>query len=103
MKHIDKKDYWFRGKAYGWGWGMPLKRQGWFVYGAFVAIWLLALWILLPSDMLQEPSRQDQIAFWLILLCDVLFLGYFSFRYGEPPRWRWGGKTRHERARAKES
>lgn len=29
--------YWFRKKVIGWGWGLPLRWQGWAVMAVFVA------------------------------------------------------------------
>lgn len=75
--------YWFRAKTYGWGWGLPLRWQGWAVLGAFfVLLSVGSLWLLSPAH---NP---------------IFFLGYITFltvalvavcfAKGEPPKWRWG-------------
>src|ERR1043166_6380357 len=36
---LPTKQYWFRAKRYGWGWGMPATWQGWaLLLGYFVLI-----------------------------------------------------------------
>ena len=76
-----ERDYWFRAKRYGWGWGLPLTWQGWFVLvGWCVGVILGSLWL--------APKNQGQL---------LLFLGFMTvlliaicWAKGEPPRWRWG-------------
>jgi hypothetical protein len=75
--------YWFGAKKYGWGWGLPLKWQGWAV--------LVAFFVLLAAGDL-----------WLLTLTfsPIFFLGYLGvltaaligicYAKGEPPKWRWG-------------
>ncbi len=31
-------DFWFPAKSYGWGWGLPVKWQGWLVLLAYFAL-----------------------------------------------------------------
>ena len=90
MAKVEEKNYWFRAKRYGWGWGLPQRWQGWLVFGIFALIWLTALAWLLPSDIDDEPAARDGIIFAVVLIADVAALVYFSFKYGEPPKWRWG-------------
>jgi hypothetical protein len=78
-----ESEYWFGAKKYGWGWGLPLKWQGWAVLGAF--------FVLLAAGNL-----------WLLTLTfsPILFLCYLAlltaaligvcYAKGEPPKWRWG-------------
>ena len=78
-----ESEYWFRAKKYGWGWGLPLKWQGWAVLvGFFVLLAAGDLWLL------------------TLTLNPVLFVGYLvvltgallgvCYAKGEPPKWRWG-------------
>jgi hypothetical protein len=79
-----ESEYWFRAKKYGWGWGLPVKWQGWAVLIAFFA--LLAAGNILLVVLTHSP---------------ILFLGYLGvltaaligicYAKGEPPKWRWGG------------
>lgn len=34
----DRPGYWFPLKRYGWGWGPPVRWQGWAALGAYLAI-----------------------------------------------------------------
>ncbi len=91
MKKGTEQQYWFRPKRYGWGWGLPQTREGWTVYAVFMAIWLAALaWLVSTPDSSEAGSPMNSFA--LIMLLDVGGLIYFSFKYGEPPKWRWGKK-----------
>lgn len=79
----DPNRYWFAGKKYGWGWGLPTAWQGWAVYAAYVAA-LVALWFAFPPET--EPARYATL-FTVISLVLVAV----CWLKGEPPRWRWGG------------
>ncbi|WP_334179494.1 hypothetical protein [Pseudoxanthomonas sp.] len=79
---MASKRYWFRAKAYGWGWGLPLAWQGWLVYGAAAAS-LLATFLVFPPDRHLVPFMAGTWA-TLLLLIAVCWVK------GEPPRWRWG-------------
>ena len=35
----NNKQYWFRAKRYGWGWGLPIAWQGWVV----LSVWFVAI------------------------------------------------------------
>ena len=79
-----KKNYWFKTRKYGWGWGLPLTWQGWASFGLFIVIWLLALFAYLPSD--GESITHDNLwSFIGVMVIDVLALVYVSFKYGEAP------------------
>jgi hypothetical protein len=85
------KNYWFKPKRYGWGWGLPATWQGWVSFGIFIAVWLLALTTLIPTGD-SELKDKDLALFISVMLLDVVGLVYVSFKYGEPPKWRWGKK-----------
>ena len=34
---VPDKGYWFPAKRYGWGWGLPVRWQGWVVMAVFAA------------------------------------------------------------------
>lgn len=99
-KRVEKQ-YWFKPKKYGWGWGLPATWQGWLSFGLFLAIWLLALvWLVFP-DTTQDIPITNIVLFLGIMVVDIVALLYVSFKHGEPPKWRWRGKTRVERKAAK--
>ena len=78
---LPKGEAWFPLKTYGWGWGLPNRKEGWIVIALFVfglvfpgvpiAIWNIALFIV-----------------YAVFLSAVLTL--FLYWKGERPRWRWG-------------
>lgn len=79
------KQPWFKGRSAGFGWGSPQKRQGWIVYGVFVATWLVALALIVPRDIQDTITNNEIAAFVIVLAIDVLFLGYYLNRYGDMP------------------
>jgi hypothetical protein len=85
------KDYWFKPKRYGWGWGLPATWQGWVSFGIFITVWLIALAMLVPTDS-GDLKAKNIIIFITIMLLDVAGLVYISFKHGESPKWRWGNK-----------
>jgi len=72
--------YWFPAKRYGWGWGLPVCRQGWVVMGVWFA--------LLMAGALSLGGHMVIFAFYLLLLGIALTI--VCFIKGEKPRWRWG-------------
>lgn len=86
-----KKNYWFKAKRYGWGWGLPDTWQGWVSFGMFFIVWLGALTLLVPTNDGSVPTG-DVVTFIVVMVLDVAGLVYVSFKHGEPPKWRWGKK-----------
>jgi hypothetical protein len=77
-----ENEYWFRAKRYGWGWGLPIRWQGWAVFVAYFALVGLAVLLFRPH---QEP-----FTFALVVTALSLVLVAVCWLTGEPPRWRWG-------------
>lgn len=97
----EEKDYWFKAKRYGWGWGLPRTWQGWVSFGVSIAIWLWALIFIIPADEKGiSPSRG--VLFAIIMVLDVAGLVYVSLKYGEPPSWNWD-KKHGKRSKANKS
>lgn len=93
MGSPTNKQYWFKPKKYGWGWGMPANRKGWIAFGLFVAVWLAALtWLVSSASPDGDISTTNHLIFAVILITDVIGLVYVSFKHGEPPKWNWGSK-----------
>ena len=44
-----KPDYWFAVKRYGWGWGMPVRWQGWLVLVAYLGLVYVGIYSFVPS------------------------------------------------------
>jgi hypothetical protein len=39
----DDVTFWFPTKAYGWGWGLPVRWQGWVVLGSYFVLQYLGI------------------------------------------------------------
>ncbi len=74
-------DFWFPAKRFGWGWGPPIRWQGWAVLAGSLAATLAAMLALLPAHL---------GAFLIVALGIMLLLLIICYAKGEPPRWRWG-------------
>jgi hypothetical protein len=75
--------YWFPAKRHGWGWGLPVRWQGWLVLAIFL--------VLVVADAFLFPPRTHMAAYVtsIVILCAALTA--VCWLKGEPPRWRWGG------------
>jgi hypothetical protein len=73
--------YWFRAKRYGWGWGLPLKWEGWAVLAGYLVV------VLTPLAWGESGAGLSLAA---VAIATPLFV-LICYRKGEPPRWRWGG------------
>lgn len=82
----QERDIWFPAKRYGWGWGPPVKWQGWAAVLVYVGA-LLAIAFRFP------PSQEMPLFFGLTLAATVLLV-LLCWWKGETPRWRWGGDDR---------
>jgi len=80
----DKKKLWFRAKYYGWGW-YPCSWQGWLVISVWAVIFILSI------SMIEENDHEIGKNFVVILVITALLI-YISWKKGEKPGWRWGGK-----------
>ena len=80
------KTYWFPAKRYGYGWGPPIKWQGWAAVLLWFAALLEGLYVLIHSRY-QLAARLGFVAVMSLLL---ILLCYWK---GEPPKWRWGDRS----------
>ena len=76
------KDIWFPAKTYGWGWGLPVKWQGWAVILVYLLMLCAGIFYLLPT--FGEPVFLAYIVFLTVVLALV------CWAKGEKPKWRWG-------------
>ncbi|MCC8405758.1 hypothetical protein LJ655_28540 [Paraburkholderia sp. MMS20-SJTN17] len=75
-------EYWFPAKRYGWGWGLPVRWQGWAT--------LLAYVLLLGAVVFRfQPAGHPLTFAFLVVLLTIAFV-IVCWLKGEPPRWRWG-------------
>ena len=71
-------EYWFPAKRHGWGWGFPVRWQGWAT--------LLAYFVLPGAVVFRFQPAGHPLTFALLTLALVAV----CWLKGEPPRWRWG-------------
>jgi hypothetical protein len=76
----DQTQYWFPAKKYGWGWGLPIKWQGWVVLGTFVVLVAGGGLLILPAQ------GRGLFMAYAGALCVLLVA--ICWKTGEPPRWR---------------
>jgi len=76
------RDYWFAAKRYGWGWGLPIRWQGWAVMAVYTA--------LVGVVVVRFPPNGHPIRFAMLIILLSLALVAICWLKGEPPRWRWG-------------
>lgn len=82
---MEKTRYWFPAKTgFGYGWGLPIRWQGWVVY-ALAFTGLAATFFIFPpsKNLVWFLGLQWTIILLLVLVC---------FLKGEPPRWNSGRK-----------
>jgi hypothetical protein len=78
----QSRDHWFRAKAYGWGWGLPLTWQGWAVLAGYLVLVLGGIPAINPAlHLVGYLAYVGVLSAVFIMIC---------WRTGEPPRWRWG-------------
>jgi hypothetical protein len=77
---------WFPAKRWGWGWGPPVRWQGW----AFMVIWLAALLAGALALLPGEPTAGRIILLLAFLTAMSAIMIAVCWIKGEKPRWRWG-------------
>ncbi len=85
MKGKDLKEVWFPTKKYGFGWGLPVKWQGWVVL-------LVYIFLIIIGSIMLLTFHNGMIYFLVYVLILTLLLIYICWKKGERPRWRWGDK-----------
>lgn len=80
----DPALYWFPAKRYGYGWGFPVRWQGWAVFAAYL-LSLVAL------SLFWVPGRST-VGFGIGVGVTTAIVIAICFWKGEPARWRWGGR-----------
>jgi hypothetical protein len=78
----NEKEIWFPAKRYGYGWGPPVRWQGWVV----LLIYLLAIAGGMRAFL--GPKHPNYFVIYVGVL-SVALIAICTWK-GEPPRWRWG-------------
>ena len=82
----NPEGYWFRCKAYGWGW-VPATWQGWLLIAFFLTVFL---WIFIPFIQNPVMSEGDDTRFIIKIFAWAAALIGACWLTGEPPKWQWG-------------
>jgi hypothetical protein len=79
----DKPQYWFPVKRYGWGWGLPVRWQGWVA---------LALYFGSIYAGVRYFRPRDSVAGFIVWLAiaTILFVAVVAWKGERPLAWRWG-------------
>lgn len=78
---LPREQAWFAAKRYGYGWGLPLRWQGWVTLLVYVAA------IITAAFTVAERHRAGFIIFSILLSAAFVGICYWK---GEPAKWRWG-------------
>lgn len=85
----NPKGYWFRRKAFGWGW-VPATWEGVIVtIFSATALGFTFANISMKSE-LGALTHDDWVDFLTNLGITVIGLSLILFWRGEPPKWQWG-------------
>ena len=81
----EKLDYWFPVKRYCWGWGMPVRWQGWVVFVAYVVLLYAGIYYFKPL------SDEAGLTLYILALTAAL-IAIVAVKGERPLGWRWGKK-----------
>lgn len=81
----DEPPYWFAAKTYGWGWGLPVRWQGWLVLGTYLTL------VLAGIGYFESRGNRSSLWAYLVVLTVVLIV-IVALKGERPLRWRWGKK-----------
>lgn len=79
---LPKDKAWFAAKTYGWGWGLPLRWQGW-------AVMILLLVALIAGAPLVKKGPAFYVVYCVALGIALIGVCYWK---GEKTEWRWGDR-----------
>lgn len=88
----ERSQYWFRAKRYGFGWGLPLRWEGWAVLIGWLVV-MIAGSILIPLVMINDLKLSTGASIFSISLFALIMAGLLlgvCYAKGEPAKWRWG-------------
>ena len=78
-----KPDYWFAVKRWGWGWGMPVRWQGWLVLFGYLGLIYAGIYFI-------APSRSARVLAIYLIAITALLVVILVWKGQRPLRWRWG-------------
>jgi drug/metabolite transporter (DMT)-like permease len=81
----EQPTFWFGAKRYGYGWGVPVRWQGWGVLAGYFAL-------LFSGILYLKPQRNLPALLAYLVLLTVVLVTVVVAKGERPVRWRWGGK-----------
>jgi len=79
----ERPRFWFPRKRYGWGWGLPVRWQGWLVLAVYAALLYAGL------RHLAQRERFVILGIYVAVLTVVL-VAVVAAKGERPAGWRWG-------------
>ena len=85
-RHLSyEPTFWFPVKRHGWGWGLPVRWQGWLVLVSYLA--------LMGAATYYFRGQRDAVGLLASTLVLTVVLVFIVFAKGERPvGWRWDRK-----------
>ncbi len=80
----NQKEIWFPAQKYGFGWGLPVRWQGWIV--------LLVYATLATAGIAFIDYSENRVWFYVYFSILTAILVLICWKKGEKAKWRWGNK-----------
>ncbi len=81
----ERPTFWFPVKRYGWGWGLPVRWEGWVVLVVYLTLLFGGIY-----NFRATPSALS-LGTYLVILTAAL-VAIVVLKGEKPVRWRWGKK-----------
>jgi len=81
----EESTFWFPAKRYGWGWGLPVRWQGWAAFAMYFVLLFAGI------EYLQSQRAVPGLLVYLVLLT-VALVAIVVLKGERPAQWRWRGK-----------
>lgn len=81
----SQSTFWFGVKRFGYGWGLPVRWQGWVALAAYFVL-------LLGGFYYFEPRGNDLGLFVYFVVLSAAMVVLIVLKGERPLRWRWGEK-----------
>ena len=81
----DQPTFWFGAKRYGFGWGLPVRWQGWAALAVYFALLFGGIYYL-------KAQRSAPAVLTYVVVLTIALVAIIAVTGERPARWRWGGK-----------
>jgi hypothetical protein len=78
-------DFWFPVKTFGWGWGLPVRWQGWVALGAYFGLQYLGIRYF-------RPQRDFESLLVYLAAITLALIAVVVWKGEKPSGWRWGDR-----------